>query len=284
MPEGPEVALLAEELHFFLLNRKLTRIVLQSGRYMRNGWDPTMEQLLNSLPCIITKVTYKGKLIIIELLDKNRQKIWLFNTLGMSGHWSFEEYRHSHIRFELEHIKENILYPDTVFFTDQRCFGTFNAAYNEKDADKRMRDIKPGFLGEYKISLKEFTQNFKKAGNIPLAKALIDQKRICSGVGNYLLSEIIYRSELDPFLPCRIVKDKDIPKLYEITRDLIVQSYELGGATIENYGTLSGETGEATSYFKAYGRLTDDDGYDIIQVTGPHGRTLWLSNRFKYDY
>lgn len=281
MPEGPEVACLAEELNKYLSGRTLISFEVLSGRYFKHDYPKGYESFYNSLPLEITEVEYKGKLIIFHF-EKEGKKFWMFNTLGMSGCWTFTKHEHSHVELTLKKMKGKEV--NKLYFTDVRCFGTIIFTEEEKEYQSKLKSIAKGFLGkeEYQISEKDFMSRCKKNSKKNIAIALMDQKSVCSGVGNYLLSEIVFDTGINPFLTFGDLDEDDILSLYECCGRLIRDSFKYGGTSIRNYTNLEGEDGDNYFNLKVYGQEVDPDGYEIKKVTGPHKRSLWLSTSYNW--
>ena len=268
MPEGPEVACLAEELNKNLKNKVLNEFEFLGGRYVKHSLPTYFEEFQECLPLKIIKVEYKGKLIIFHF-----EKGWyMFNTLGMSGCWTYDKFKHSHIRLQYDE--------DEIFFTDVRRFGTVIFTNDISEYEKKLKSIANGFLGQYQITFSEFEKNIKKFHKKNIAKGLMDQKSICSGVGNYLLSEIVFDTGINPFLNFSDLEEEDIVNLYEACKRLINDSYNNGGTSIRNYTDMNGEDGDNYYNLKVYGQKEDPEGFEIKKITGPHGRTLWLSTSY----
>jgi formamidopyrimidine-DNA glycosylase len=282
MPEGPEVACLSEELNKFFKGREVMEMEILGGRYVRKekpkGWEGFQEML----PAKVEEVEYKGKLIIFHFINQEGEKRWLFNTLGMSGCWTYTRHQHSHLKVSLKKMKGKE--GNEIYFTDVRCFGTLIFTDDEKEYQKKIKSIAKGFLGkeEYQISEKEFVDKCKKSCKKNIAIALMDQKSVCSGVGNYLLSEIVFDTGINPFLTFADLEEEDLQNLFECCGRLIRDSYKYGGTSIRNYTNLEGENGDNYYNLKVYGQEVDPEGFEVRKVEGPHKRTLWLSTSYSY--
>ena len=277
MPEGPEVANLAEELNFYLTDRTVIGIDILGGPMSRHGIPEGVERLKKSLPLTVREVEYRGKLIIFKI-----DGWWAFSTLGMSGGWYLHHRKHSHIRLRLQPEGEGPLYPDEIYFSDPRCFGTFDATDRESVYLERRDRIRPGFLGKYRLSLEEWKKNVNKHRKKNICKSLMDQTLIIGGIGNYLLSEILHRAGVSPWIKWSDLSNEKIESLYEVSEKTITHSYDTRGASIENYRSMTGEEGESTFYFMVYGQEEDEEGNEVVSVTGPHGRTLWISSKYPW--
>ncbi len=292
MPEGPEVAVIADELDLYLCNRVITRIHVLSGRYLTHpikGLDST------TFPLKILKVGYRGKMVVFHLLpveegsSNGEGKIWLFSTLGMTGHYTIVEKEHSRVVFELENSKE--LQPENPFnikrfyYNDVRNFGTLAFSGDRSEYTRRVGRIANGLIGGNTITLEAFIQSLKRCGTRELVKCLMNQHSVCSGIGNYLLSEILHVNGLDPFVKCSELFTCDdtpkeqIQKLYESSREMMQRSYDCGGMSMRDYRRFDGSKGSYQSQLLVYGKETDSQGRTIKKITGPHGRTIYFSKR-----
>ena len=79
MPEGPEVACLAEELNKNLKNKVLNDFEFIGGRYVKHSLPEYFEEFKDCLPLKISKVEYKGKLIIFHFENGNLIKTFAFS-------------------------------------------------------------------------------------------------------------------------------------------------------------------------------------------------------------
>lgn len=193
MPEIAEVAITAELLNSRLLNKKITNIEFVGGRYL-NKPPLDFENLKKNLPLKITKIDTRGKFLWFELdnlttqvSSKNKWFIW--NTFGLTGEWSFKISEN-----KLKYLKATITWDNKkVYFFDTRNFGTFKFSQNEIALEKKLKQLSPDFLKDSDFDISKI-----KKYNIPVVTILMDQKKIGSGIGNYLSAEILYRAKISP--------------------------------------------------------------------------------------
>jgi DNA-formamidopyrimidine glycosylase len=277
MPEGPEVAFIAEQLNKELKSGYINDFDFIGGRYENHGPPELYDHFIERLPYYIDEVEYKGKLIVFHLTDSQGERWWIFNTLGMSGGWNVEKDKHAAI--EIQFVDCGV---ETLYFNDQRRFGTIKFCKDEDEYIKKIKSIASGFLGKYQISFDEFDKNVKKHSSKNITKTLMDQKSICSGIGNYLISEICYLTGINPFNNFDNLSSKQIKLLYDTISKTIQLSYKAGGASIRNYSDLKGNDGAYTYSFNVYNQKQDPEGNEIHKKEGPHKRSLWISS--KYDW
>jgi formamidopyrimidine-DNA glycosylase len=97
------------------------------------------------------------------------------------------------------------------------------------------------------------------------------EQKFFSGVGNYLLAEILYACKI---LPTRLLKDlsdKDKYNLWFYSKKLLKDSYESGGLTIATYFSMTGEKGIFDH--KVYMRKTDPLGNPVFTAVFSNKRT-----------
>ncbi|KAF4081329.1 hypothetical protein AMELA_G00160160 [Ameiurus melas] len=117
---------------------------------------------------------------------------------GMSGNFSFtatsERPKHAHVRFYTNEDPQRVL-----SFVDTRRFGSWqpNGSWQ--------KDRGPCVMLEYKSFRENVLSNLSdKAFDRPICEALLNQKYF-NGIGNYLRAEILYRSNIPPFVKARTV-------------------------------------------------------------------------------
>ncbi|XP_017341398.1 endonuclease 8-like 1 [Ictalurus punctatus] len=117
---------------------------------------------------------------------------------GMSGYFSFtatsERPKHAHLRFYTKDDPQRVL-----SFVDTRRFGSWqpNGSWQ--------KDRGPCVMLEYKSFRENVLSNLSdKAFDRPICEALLNQKYF-NGIGNYLRAEILYRSNIPPFVKARTV-------------------------------------------------------------------------------
>ncbi|MEM3062064.1 MAG: DNA-formamidopyrimidine glycosylase family protein [Nitrososphaerota archaeon] len=194
MPEVAEVTLTAEILSKHFKNKVLTSFKFISGRFFKKkplGYN----KFVKSLPLKIIDINSKGKFLWFELSvsEKSKQnnsfskenRWYIFNTFGLTGMWSlFEpEYARSVLTFENGKM---------AYFSDMRNFGTFRFTDHPEDLENKLKRLAPDFLKE------DFDPEKMRKYNLPIVKILMDQRKVGSGLGNYLVPEILYRAKISP--------------------------------------------------------------------------------------
>ena len=265
MPEGPEVATMARQLRERLKGEVLVDVQVLSGRYVRHGLPAGWEDLSKQLPVSICDIRVCGKLIHMDLTSSH-----ILSTLGMTGWWSFSTGdRHERLRFT---TAAGI----TFSLNDPRNFGSISVV-DQQEVDRRMSQFGPDLLNET-VLLELFRSRIvtKRNRKKIIAEVLMDQRVVC-GIGNYLKAEILYRSQVSPWRNVEDLSDEEITAIHDSAVHLINLSYNLRGATIQNYRMPDNNGGLYSRRFAVYGQQADPLGNPVVREKTPEGRTThWV--------
>lgn len=212
MPEGAEVALTAEILNNFCKGKSIRQIYINSGRYTKKIPD-NFNEFQNYLPLKIKKIDSKGKFLWFECIEKNNVSWFIWNTFGLTGAWSFTEDKFTRISLELNTEEK-------IYFTDLRNFGTLKFVNNKFEMKKKLRSLGPDFLKCDNLNLDKISKY-----NTPIVQLLMDQKKIGSGLGNYLVAEILYKAKISPHRLGVNMSDDDILHLTYWIKYIIKKAY-----------------------------------------------------------
>lgn len=214
MPEIAEVALTAEILNKYFKNKILTAFDFVSGRYSKNS-PVQYNDFIDALPLKVKKVDSRGKFMWFELYDpSNKENKWyVWNTFGLTGMWSLFEAKFNRAVLT---FKNN----SAAYFSDMRNFGTIKFTQDKKALDKKLAELSPDFLKDDDFDLSNITKY-----KIPIVKILMDQKRVGSGLGNYLVAEILYRAGISPHRSGNSLTSKEISNLTYWIKYVVKLSY-----------------------------------------------------------
>ena len=246
MPEGPEIKNMVHNVENFI-GSTLKNIKFISGRYVHHGPPKNFNKI--KFPNKINNIFSHGKFIIISL----ENNMFLYLTMGMTGHLDVETYRNLRIEF----VTNN----GSFYMDDTRNFGQLNIFLNLDEHKKKLNSLGYDPLGKEKIPKQLFREYFRKfKKDWVIADALMMPKFI-AGVGNYLRAEIFYDSGIDPYCQLQEFSDEMIDALYSSTHKIMKHSYN----KIINDSYIS---------FKVYNRETCPKG-NLIVYTDRKGRRLW---------
>ena len=215
MPEGPEVKNMGQYLNNFFKDNIIKSVKILKGRYINKDPPCGFHYFTEKLPLKSISCRTKGKFIYI-MLENN---IYIFNSLGMSGFWTSDKLKHSNVEF--------VTKKGTIYFTDQRNFGTLKFIFTQKELELKLLTIGPDLLNE-SLNFEDFYKRItlKRNQNKMIAKVLMDQKTI-SGIGNYLRSEILWHTKMSPFTLVSKLNRNKIKELFEICRKVIWSFYNI---------------------------------------------------------
>lgn len=265
MPEGPEVRRMSEGLSSRIQGKRIVKAQILGGKWIKKpitGID-LLTSSLEKEPLVCDWVKVKGKFIYAKFGD-----LYMWNTLGMSGGWRDLQTKHSHFVFELEGGRN-------IYFDDVRRFGNISFYSDINIIKKKLEDAGPDLLNE-DVSYELFEERICRRGDKNICQLLMDQK-VVSGIGNYIKSEALYRSKVNPHLKAKEISKEKMRSLYDWSRAIIKTSYEQGGATLATYTDMDGNRGDFVFSFHVYRKEVDPLGNKIIHEETPDGRmTHWV--------
>lgn len=234
MPEVCEIVLTAHYLLSKLKNKYITKIDILSGRYTHQKLEG--KNLISKYsPLKIKNINTKGKFLWFELLnEKNNKYVYIMNTFGLTGSWSFEESRFSRISFN---IKNN----GKLYYNDMRNFGTIKIVDDKEILDNKLNKLSPDLL-KTDFTNKEFIEwvNGYKNQNDLIIKVLMKQERsLGSGLGNYLAPEILYKAKISPYRTLKSLTNKEINRLSKNIKYVVKLCYYNNSiGYMENFGNF----------------------------------------------
>lgn len=267
MPEGPEAKLLVKFLDHFFKDNKIMDIDIIGGRYKKHGKPYLFYSFSRNLPTKVLKVDNKGKLIYF--IFSNGHIMW--NTLGMSGFWTInEKLEHNDIRFETEN--------GNVYFNDMRHFGTITFVKSKIELQQKLDTLGPDIMSDT-IIFEKFNENLRKYPEKKISIILMDQQ-IVSGIGNYLVNEILYAAKISPHRKVKNINDSEMNKIFKYAQKISQKMINLSSEEMNNL--LNGHTKFITNYkkrpFKVYRQEKDPLG-NSIKHENIGGRTKhWVSS------
>lgn len=267
MPEGPEVAITSQYLDAKMRGKQLTAIRVLSGRYKRTPMTG-LSTLKRALPLKVLEVNSRGKFMWFNL--DQRFDIW--NTFGLTGTWRLEP--DAYARIEL------VVNNKSYYFSDMRNFGTMKISKDKSALLAKIRTLTPDFLRDpVNISkIKEYDE--------PIVSLLMNQTKLGSGLGNYLVAESLYRAKLSPHRLGSSLTKAEIKRLEDAIKYTIKLAYKANHtgymAKLEydvkkvNYHPEI-KLGKDTFQFNVYQKKKDPKGHPVIADEIVPGRsTYWV--------
>jgi formamidopyrimidine-DNA glycosylase len=273
MPEGVEVKLSAEIIRPLVTGHTIVTADFPStSRYHTDAPEGLTEFLRadgeSRYPTAqIQNVKTKGKFMYWEF----KNEWYMFCTFGMTGQWSPK--KGNHVSMYLSLVDNSTGKLSDIYFNDPRHFGTIKFVKGEAKLKEKLAELGWDPLNGVSDLNLIWVASKIKSSNKPIGQLLMDQN-IFAGVGNYIRAEALYLSKMSPWRSGNSLLDDEIYSLCDNLIDVMNESYQHQGATIQTYATPYGEEGKYSSCFKVYGQKKDPLGNPIIKEETPEGRTI----------
>ncbi len=245
MPEIMEARKCADFIRKKLKNKPIININILNGRYKKNGSFENYKKLKKNIPLKLIDVKTKGKLLYL-IFDNN---LYLVNRFGLVGGWCFlkknsDVYEHTdiykyylkygdkkmmetYIKNSLNHLNFEITTSEgTLYYYDMLSYGTLKCVDNDNELNKILDKIGPDIMDK-KTTLEVFRNQILKKSNLDKAigNVIVNQK-IISGLGNYLRSDVLWLSKIDPFRKVKKLTDNEIEDIYNNSKLLTWGGYD----------------------------------------------------------
>lgn len=260
MPECPEVTILSDYLKEELKNCSISMLEVLSGKYL-NSKIMGNELLDGSTRYDILNVESKGKILYMTLKYQNKT-IYFVSHLGMAGEWSKNESNNDRIRLTYFQKNGNML---KLCYIDPRNFG--NVEILEKiDFTKRLNKLAPDvlkteFTDDYFLAIvNNFLKKSKKRSSQLIFKVLTKQNLsdgLFSGLGNYLIPEILYDAKLSPYRNIGSLTNDELLQLSKSIKYITKLSY---------YNNTTGYMKKFGNYSLKHKKGIDDGTYQNYHI------------------
>ena len=240
MPELPEVEV--TRLSFADRIAGAGVLAVRLGKALRWPLGCAPSQLVGRT---VQGVRRRGKYLLMDL-DQGL----LLMHLGMSGRLSFARQmpaagRHDH--FEMTTTQ------GTLKLTDPRRFGA--VVYVESEDATAARKLL-GRLGSEPLSddfdVKQFHADLRRR-KAPIKQVLLAGE-VVVGVGNIYASEVLFFAGIRPTLSAERLSRPRVAKLHGAIKQVLARAVALGGSTLRDFSSASGENGHFQLQAMVYGR------------------------------
>jgi formamidopyrimidine-DNA glycosylase len=239
-----------------------------------------------------------------ELQTTAKEEVYLATHMGLTGFWIINPIKQKNYKICMT-ISDNI----QLMYKDDSNFGNMNL-YNKDQLEQKLStisfDIVKSNISDENLfdRFKAYLDN-KRIKNVSIVELLMNQHGVVSGIGNYLMAEILYRAKISPFTGIKNLTDAQIMELCKCIKYIVKLSYVnnktgymtefdnvyLNGQYInfidyhrDNIGKLYPMYHENVTLLeneftlKIYNRKVDDDGNKIeIDKTIQKGRSTYYS-------
>ena len=227
MPEGDTVFLAAQTLHRFMAGRLVTRF---------DSVYPALTRIAEDQPIVgrtIESVSARGKHLLIAFSGN----LVLRTHLRMNGSWHIYP---AGARWQRPARDMRVL----VGTADASAVG-FNIPVAELLSSRelarhdQLQALGPDLLGQ-PFDRGEAVRRIRARARDPIAEVLLNQ-RVVAGIGNVFKSEILFLAGLHPFTPVAALRDADLERIVDISRD------QLAANVMSRLQTLSPASGRRTT-------------------------------------
>ena len=232
MPELPEVETVKETLKKKVLNKIIKDVRVIYPNIIENVDSNTFISNLKNQTII--DITRRGKWLIFHLND-----YYLLSHLRMEGKYflkesSEETTKHQHIIFD---FTDNT----SLRYNDTRKFGRMYLT--TKDKLEELKPIQELGLEPWDPNLTvTYLKDKYKTKRLPIKTVILDQG-IITGIGNIYADEILFLSNINPYIPCYKLNSEDLNNIIKNTKITLEKAIQEGGTTIRSYTSDEGITG-----------------------------------------
>jgi formamidopyrimidine-DNA glycosylase len=204
MPELPDITIYIEALEKRILGQRLEKLRIASPFLLRSVEPP----VASALGKTVVQLRRIGKRICIGL----EEEIWLVLHLMIAGrlHWGAEGKKLSR-----QHLAAFDFGNGSLLWTE--VGSQKRASLHLARGEAGLAELDPGGLEVLHATLEQFSKTLKSE-NHTLKRALTDPEWF-SGIGNAYSDEILWQAKLSPLAQTLKLKDEEIARLFEATRE-----------------------------------------------------------------
>lgn len=223
MTEAPEIKKYTTDLFRLASGLHLDNIVIHDGPYLYSEKPKYVEfrnEIAKYKPHKIINIRRKGKFMYFLL--KGEKKFYALGIYhGIDGRWRSNA-SEKHIVFEFVFSDSNKII--STFFLDRKKFGTI-FFLSKKELKDHLSKLGPDVfsISNYS-SFRDRLTSISRIQNHKICDVLVDQS-VYSGLGNYLRSDILYKSKLSPFRQIWSLTEIDMKNLFTAIYRTIRHNY-----------------------------------------------------------
>ena len=257
MPELPEVEVVKRSLTRKVKNLIIQKVNIKDSK-LRYHIDKNKFRKITGLR--IKKIERKSKFLLFFL---NKNFIMMVH-LGMTGKFFFVDRKNTKLKtsfyYNIDYKKEQkydrvefILNKNQkLIYNDVRKFGFIKLLSNKKYKDNfHLKHLGPEPLkNTFNYT---YFKNYIKGRSRVIKDILMDQKFV-SGLGNIYVNEILFLSKVKPSRKVKNLKEFELKKIINFTKEVLKNAIELGGSSIKDFSSSNGKKGSFQQHFNVYGK------------------------------
>lgn len=248
MPELPEVEAIVRFLNKKITNLKITDIIINKQKLLKNKTPKQFQQALISQE--FYNVDRTGKFLIFNLSNDLKMVV----HLRMEGKFFYVETdneiinnKHSHIIFKLNN-SHCLVYNDTRIFGTFHLFDKLEILTYEGLTKLGIEPIQDEFSFEY---LKKICHGSNKK----IKTFLLDQTKIL-GIGNIYADEILFASYIHPLSVTSKIPNNRLKLIHKYSKSILTKAIENNGTTVHSFKFNGIESGSYQQFLQVYGKAT----------------------------
>ena len=257
MPELPEVEVVKRSLTRKVQNLIIQKVNIKDSK-LRYHIDKNKFRKITGLR--IKKIERKSKFLLFFL---NKNFIMMVH-LGMTGKFFFVDRKNTKLKtsfyYNIDYKKEQkydrvefILNKNQkLIYNDVRKFGFIKLLRNKKYKNNfHLKHLGPDPLkNTFNYT---YFKNYIKGRSRMIKDILMDQKFV-SGLGNIYANEILFLSKIKPSRKVKNLKEFELKKIINFTKEVLKNAIELGGSSIKDFSSSNGKKGSFQQHFNVYGK------------------------------
>lgn len=255
MPELPEVEIVKRGLSTLIVGKVIKAVTHDTPKSFPNDSSSAKKFLLGAE---IRTIRRRAKVLLIDLSTEYSLMIHLKMTgqLVYKGKESFGAgHPNDSLIGTLPDISTRVVFEfddgSHLFFNDQRKFGWVKLLPTlEIENEPFMQKVGPEPLAD-SFTAQDFVACFTRRKNALIKAALLDQT-VVAGVGNIYADESLWGARIHPATRVKYLTQKQLEKLYEELRYVLLLSIEKGGSTDRNYVNAEGKKGSYISFARVF--------------------------------
>jgi len=257
MPELPEVEVVKRSLTRKVQNLIIQKVNIKDSK-LRYHIDKNKFKKITGLR--IKRIERKSKFLLFFL---NKNFIMMVH-LGMTGKFFFVDRKNTKLKtsfyYNIDYKKEQkydrvefILNKNQkLIYNDVRKFGFIKLLSDKKYKNNfHLKHLGPEPLkNTFNYT---YFKNYIKGRSRMIKDILMDQKFV-SGLGNIYANEILFLSKVKPSRKVKNLKEFELKKIINFTKEVLKNAIELGGSSIKDFSSSNGKKGSFQQHFNVYGK------------------------------
>lgn len=134
-----------------------------------------------------------------------------------------------------------------LFFIDTRGFGRLQMT----DTEHFGANLGPDLLNNTE-TLPNTWNKIRDSGRA--IKAILLDQHILAGIGNYLADETLWRAQIHPQTPARLLEEQNWNRLWQTAHEIALEALAKGGVSIRDYRHIDSTRGQMQESLNAYSR------------------------------